>query len=132
MNLGATYAGQNVTLITSVLKTSQKENTKTLTRHVLTTNAKPDSGINTTIILPHADGYYLESIKLINIVDQSINTDITPEYEFNNGQTDNYYTNAYLRRLNTRSFGNDDRLIITYTYFEHSGSAGFFTVDSYD
>ena len=132
LNLGTTYAGQNVTLITSILKTAQKENTKTLTRHVLTTNAKPASGINTTIILPHADGYYLESIKLINIVDQSINTDITHEYEFNNGQTDNYYTNAYLRRLNTRAFGNDDRLIITYTYFEHSGSAGFFTVDSYD
>ena len=53
-------------------------------------------------------------------------------FRSNNGQTDNYYTNAYLRRLNTHAFGNDDRLIITYTYFEHSGSAGFFTVDSYD
>lgn len=131
LSLGSTNAGQNVTLVTSVMKTSQLENAKTLTRHVYTTNTKPDNNVGSIISLPHADGYQLESVKLTSITDPSILIDISSDYTFNNGQTDNFYTNASLTRKSIRAFGNDDRLIITYMYFEHSGNAGFFTVDSY-
>lgn len=131
LNLGSSYAGQNVTLVTSIIKTSQLENTKTLTRHVYTTNSKPDNAAGSIITLPHADGYVLESVKLTSAVDPGILIDISDEYTFWNGQTDVFYKNATITRKETRAFGNDDRLVITYMYFEHSGSAGFFTVDSY-
>ena len=131
LTLGAVHAGKNVSYVTSVSRTAQLEKTKTLTRHSYTTSAKPPSEPNTTLILPHADGYKLDSVKLVSISDPTVNEDITSEYVFNDGQTDNFYTPAFLTRTSPRSFGNDNRLIITYYYFEHSGNAPFFSVDSY-
>lgn len=131
LNLGSAHASKNVTLITSVGRTAQMEKTKTLTRHSYTTNSKPGGGINDILTLPHADGYRLDSVKLVSTVDSELNEDITNEYVFNDGQTDNFYTPATISRTTTRIFNNDDRLIVTYYYFEHSGSAPFFSVDSY-
>ena len=129
--LGVGNAGKNVTFITTVARTSQIEKTKTLTRHSYTTSAKPENSIGSIIKLPHVDGYRLDSIKLISISDTELNEDITNEYIFNDGQNDNFYTPASITRNNVRIFNNDDRLIITYYYFEHSGNAPFFSVDSY-
>ena len=131
LNLGAANAGKNVTLVASVTKTSQQENTKTLTRHVYTTIAKPAGETNSIITLPHADGYKIDNIKMVSISDPDVQEDITSEYIFSTGQTDNFYKPAKLTRNTLRTFANDDRLIISYYYFEHSGTAGFFTVDSY-
>ena len=131
LNLGATHASKNVSYITSINKTSQQENTKTLTRHSYTTNSKPGASVNDILVLPHADGYRIESIQLISISDSSKNIDVKSEYEFLDGQTDNFYGPSKIKRNVARIIGNDDRLIITYYYFEHSGTAGFFTVDSY-
>ena len=129
--LGAQHAGKNISYITTVNRLAQLEKTKTLTRHSFTTSAKPSSEENSVLILPHADGYKLDSVKLVSISDSELNLDVTNEYTFNNGQTDNFYNPASLTRTSYRSFGNDNRLIITYYYFEHSGNAPFFSVDSY-
>ena len=131
LKLGGSHAGKNINFVTTVARTSQLEKTKTLTRHSYTLSAKPPSDTNTVITLPHADGYRLDSVKLISISDTEMNEDITNEYVFHDGQTDNFYTAATLTRTGARIFNNDDRLIITYYYFEHSGNAPFFTVDSY-
>ena len=131
LNLGTGNAGKSVTYIGHVTRTSQTEKTKTLTRHTYTTNAKPSSEMNSVIELPFVDGYRLESVKLISIADSGINEDITSEYVFNNGQTENFYNPATITRNVIRPFDTDNRLIITFYYFEHSGTAGYFTVDSY-
>ena len=131
LTLGSQHGGKNVTLVTSVTRTAQLEKTKTLTRHAYTTSAKPPQDVGSTLTLPHADGYRLDSVKLVSIVDNELNEDITSEYTFNDGQTDNFYKPAFLTRNTLRIFNNDDRLIVTYYYFEHSGNAPFFSVDSY-
>lgn len=131
INLTATEAGKNITLITPVLRTAQQEKTKTLTRHVFTTNSKPNSEKDSVVELNHADGYRLESVFLISTSDTSLMLDITKEYEFDNGQRDMFYESASIVRNTQRTFTNDHRLIITYYYFEHSGNQGYFTVDSY-
>ena len=131
LNLGAGNSGKNVSIVISVAKTSQLEKTKTLTRHSYTTSTKPSNDINSVFTLPHADGYKLESVKVVSISDPEINEDITSEYTFDNGQTDNFYTASKLTRNKARVFNNDNRIIVTYYYFEHSGTAPFFTVDSY-
>lgn len=131
ISLGSSFAGNNISYVTSLTRTSQQENTKTLTSHVYTTSAAPSGLVSSVISLPHCDGYKLTSVKMISISDNTVNVDITSEYTFDDGQTDNFYTPATLTRNTARTFVNDNRLIITYYYFEHSGNAGFFTVDSY-
>ncbi len=131
LNLGAANGNKNVTYITSINRTSQQENSKTLTRHSYTTGSKPSPDVKSVIELEHVDGYKLVSIKLISISDPEISVDVTSEYDFSDGQTDNFYTPAKITRNTYRTIGNDNRLIITYYYFDHAGTAGFFTVDSY-
>ena len=131
LNLGSGNGGKNVTFITTMIRTSQTEKTKTLTRHSYTTSARPPSDVNTIVTLPHADGYRVDSVTLVSISDPDIKEDLLAEYTFNNGQTDNFYEPANLARVSSHVFNNDDRLIITYWYFEHSGNAPFFSVDSY-
>lgn len=132
LNLGPSNANKSVNLLTNVIKTNQTENVKSLASHTLTTSAAPEGAVNSIIKLPYCDGYKLDSVKLISISDQTLNLDITDEYEFDNGQTDNFYTECKIKRLAPRTFGNDNRIIIKFYYFEHSGNAGFFTSNSYD
>lgn len=132
LNLGIEHAGKNVSYVSSVVRTSQLEKTKTLTRHSYTTNTTPNSAVNSEIVLPHVDGYRIDSIKLILTSDPQVEVDVTSNYTFDNGQTDVFYTNAKLKLKTPFAVVADNRLIITYYYFEHSGDQGFFTVDSYD
>lgn len=131
LNLGADHAGKNVSYISQIIRTSQQEKTKTLTRHSYTTNVTPSVTIGSEVILPYVDGYRIDSIKLVSTTDTSLELDVTKNYEFNGGQTDIFYTNAKLKVVEPYTVVENNRLIITYYYFEHSGDQGFFTVDSY-
>lgn len=131
LNLGIEHAGKNVSYISQIIRTSQQEKTKTLTRHSFTTNTTPNVEIGSEVILPHVDGYRIDSIKLVSTTDVSFEQDVTNNYEFNGGQTDVFYTNAKLKVNQAYTVVANNRLIITYYYFEHSGDQGFFTVDSY-
>lgn len=131
LNLGSANAGKNVSFVTSILRTTQQEKTKTLTQAVYTTSAKPPSEIDSIVELPYADGYNIVSVQLINTVDNTVNIDVKHEYDFDDGQRDMFYENAKIVRNVQRSFDNNDRLVVTFQYFEHSGSQGYFTVDSY-
>jgi len=132
LNLGIENAGKNVTYISSIIRTSQQEKTKTLTRHSYTTNTSPSNVVGDVIVLPHVDGYRIDSVKLISTSDATFEQDVTDSFEFINGQTDVFYTNIKLKVNKSFSVTSENRLIITYYYFEHSGDEGFFTVDSYD
>lgn len=132
LTLGTEHAGKNVTYISSTIRTSQQEKTKMLTRHAYTTNTSPNNAVGSEIVLPHVDGYRIDSIKLISSSDASFEQDVTSNYEFLTGQTDVFYTNAKIKVKNSFSVDSQSRLIITYYYFEHSGDEGFFTVDSYN
>lgn len=131
LNLGTGYANATVSYVATVVKTNQQEDTKTVTSHTYTTSSSPSGLLGDVISLPHADGYKIDKIKLISISDSSVNIDVTSEYSFDNGQADNFYTAIKIKRNVARTMLNDYRLVITYYYFERSGSAGFCTVDSY-
>lgn len=128
LKLGTKHASKNISMIAVIRKTNQQENTKTLTRHAYTTDVAPPAQKDSVFELPHCDGYRIDTIKLVS---GGKETDITNEYDFDNGQTDEFYTPAKIIRKEYRKITTDDRLIISYYYFEHSGTAGFFTVDSY-
>lgn len=128
LKLGHEHASQNISVIAVIRKTNQQENTKTLTRHAYTTDVAPPAEKGSVFELPHCDGYKIDTIKLVS---GGKETDITSEYDFDNGQTDEFYTPAKIIRNVYRKITTDDRLLISYYYFEHSGTAGFFTVDSY-
>lgn len=131
LNLGSNYANSSVSYVCSIVRTNQQEDTKTLTTHTYTTSNAPSGLVGDSISLPHADGYKLVKATVTSVSDSTVSIDVTSEYDFNNGQTDNYYGAITLTRNVARSFVNDNRLTITYYYFDRSGTAGFCTVDSY-
>lgn len=58
--------------------------------------------------------------------------DVTGQFEFNNGQTDDFYDQGWIK-LKSGSTINPayDTITVVYSYFEQSSSVGFFTADSY-
>ena len=70
------------------------------------------------------------SIKDIILDPDGRNINITKEYEFDNGQRDNMYDIAKVKRRVGKVPPNGP-VRITYDYFEHSGEGDFFSVDSY-
>ncbi|WEM34259.1 hypothetical protein [Xanthomonas phage X1] len=132
--LGSGAAGASVYVIIDVLKTNQTERTKTPQNLTVTTNTAPDTAIGAEIVLGVTDAYRLKSVKLF--VEGSPDTpvaDITDEYKINSNITDTAYRESKIVRTKAPSFStnNSYRLAINFDYFEHSGSQGFFTVDSY-
>jgi hypothetical protein len=57
-------------------------------------------------------------------------TDVTNSFDFNNGQTDNYYNHASIRLLRGIPIPKGNLLVI-YDYYSHSGGDGYFSVNSY-
>lgn len=132
--LGAPAAGASVYVIIDILKTNQTERTKTPQNLTVTTNTAPDLNINAVIPLTVTDAYRLKSVILF--VDGSPETpvaNITDEYRLESNITDTAYRESRLVRSKIASFSTNStyRLAINFDYFEHSGSQGFFTVDSY-
>lgn len=132
INLGSSFAGQLISLTADVIRTQQKEITKTLTSYTYTTSAAPSGVVGETFNLGYQDGYKLLSVTMVNPSDGSyVPVDVTKEFVFSGGQTDSYYGDASITRvLGNGSIISNNRLIISFQYFAHSGT-GYFTVDSY-
>lgn len=134
INLGTPGAGASVYVIIDTLKTNQTERTKTPQNLTVTTNTAPEVDVGFSVPLTVTDAYRLKSVKLF--VDGSPETpvaDITDEFRIDSNITDVAYLESKLVRIKapTGSLNNSYRLAINFDYFEHSGSQGYFTIDSY-
>lgn len=126
-------AGKNIIIIVNVTKYEQTERTKVLVKKTFTTITKPDGIINSLVKLGFADVRKINHVKIVDPSQPSYQSiDITNEFEFNNGQTEIYYGESFLKRIKNRNdFVETQRLEISFDYFEHQGNQGYFTVDSY-
>ena len=136
VNFGAAYAGQTVTVITTMLKTNQREKTKTLNTSTVTTTTWPGNTIGTTVFLGKADAVRIVKIEMFDHTDNAnpvFVSDVTGNFRLDSGQTDYAYKESSVVMSTPVSGGvtGTSRLHITFTYFDHSGTEGFFTVDSY-
>lgn len=131
--LGAGQSGKTLTVILDVLATNLAEKVKTLTDEVIL-EATPDSSsytLSKSDIVSFSVNVYIKA----DPTNELLWTDISENFDLFNGMEDTRYVNAVLSRndkslpfaLNSGTHG----LRIAYTYFHHSGDAGFFTVDSY-
>ena len=132
--LGAGAAGASVYIIADVLKTNQQEKSKTLTNLTLNTIEAPPADVGSTVKLGQADAFRLHSVKLF--LEGSPETpiaDITDEYQLETGITDMAYTESSIKRIKapSQTIGNTHRLAINFDYYQHSGTQGYFTIDSY-
>lgn len=132
--LGAPAAGASVYVIIDVLKTNQTERIKTPANLTVTTNTAPNLTIGAEVPLTVTDAYRLKSVKVF--VDGSPETpvaDITDEYKLVSNITDIAYLESKIVRTKAASFSANSsyRLAINFDYFDHSGSQGYFTIDSY-
>lgn len=134
LNLGNTFQGMSVSALVSVLMTSQKEKTKTLTATSFQTNTAPSFNVGDIIPLGKGDAWAITSIKIINPSDLTfIPVDVTSEYVLNTNINDYGYFESTITRTKTNALGANSnfRLLIAFTYFDQSGTAGYFTIDSY-
>ena len=136
VNFGAAYAGQTVTVITTMLKTNQREKTKTLNTSTVTTSTWPGNIAGTTVYLGKADAFDVVKVELYDHTDNAnpiLVSDVTKNFRLQNGQTDFAYgeSSIVMTAPITTGVNGSSRLHITFRYFEHSGTEGFFTVDSY-
>lgn len=130
---GTVAPGDNVKVIATIKKTqgsASQEKTKTLsTNQTYTYNIASPTGVNTGTTaqefwIPKSDIF-----KITSIVSNSI--DITSNYEFDNGQRDNYYDLGKLKLKPGYQIPTSN-IVVTYDYFQHPGSGNYFSVDSYD
>jgi hypothetical protein len=56
--------------------------------------------------------------------------DVTNEFSLQSNQKDGYYDYSFIEHVGSSNL-EDKKLIVQFSFFEHSGSAGFYTVDSY-
>lgn len=134
LSLGAPFQGMTVTAFVSVLMTNQKEKTKTLTSTSFQTNTAPSFNIGDVIPLGKGDVWKMTSVQIINPSDSNFApVDITGEYILNTNINDYGYFESTITRVKAGSISPNSnfRLLITFTYFDHSGTAGYFTIDSY-
>lgn len=134
IDLGAGFAGYTMNIITDVLRTNQKEKTKTLTTSTYNTSTVPGWLAGDTELLGFADVVKINFVKVTSIVDPLFEEDITSEYKLVKNITDLAYKESYIQRLseNTVLSGNSNyRLMVSFDYFAHTGSQGYFTIDSY-
>ena len=131
VNLGPSYSGRTLTLITDILITNQAEKTKK-------TETQRDSfgtSTATALTLTKSDVLSFKVYTYVKAVSTNPNIlDVTEHFTMFNGCTDTHYVNATITRtsalpgaVNTALHG----LRVEYTYYSHSGTEGYFTVDSY-
>ena len=136
VNFGAGFGGYTVTVITTMLKTNQREKTKTLNTSTVTTNTYPGNTLGTRVYLGKADALDVTKVELFDHsdpVNPSFVSDVTGNFRLERGTTDFAYgeSSIVLTKPLTTPGVVGSRFHITFRYFEHSGSEGFFTVDSY-
>lgn len=127
--LDASYVGETCAVLATLHKQVNNIKTKTLQSNIQFVDA---SGNYNEIVLNHADGYRLIGIYEsadIETVPTTADTDITENYEFDNGQRDTYYDLARVR-LKQGAIAPTGQVLVVYDYFSHS-TGDYFTVDSY-
>lgn len=118
-------ANQSIQVITLFRDTNAPEKNKTYTPNQTYTFAA--SGVNATMSksdfwIPNADIY-----NIVSIVDGS--TDVTDNFDFDNGQTDSFYDLGRLTLKQGKPVPTGS-LVVTYNYFAHS-TGTYFSVNSY-
>lgn len=130
----SSYEGQTVKLIAGV-KRSIEHKSKSLT-----TNGQPNVELYPIPVpgvvnnLGKADGYKLRAVYMSADLSTPATTsdpDVSEYYDFDNGQTDNYYGITKIRLKPYSAFQPTGQLLVKYEYFTHVGSGDFFSVDSY-
>lgn len=129
VNTGSTNANLEIVVYANIQKVDQTENTKIVDLKVITTTTEPSGLVGNEIKLGVADAFQIKSIQITKTGDEPI--DVTNEYILNTGQTDMYYTESSIKRIVNRNISSGQRLTISFYYFKHEGTAGYFTVDSY-
>jgi len=130
INLGASYAGLQFKLITTVRKTDTTPKTKTL---FLDATQNIDSDFTNEIIpLRYADGYRLKGVYMSTTGAAATINDInvTDSFTFDGGQRETYYDLARIIRKPGVPVPTN-KLLIVFDYFRHVGSGDYFVVDSY-
>lgn len=134
INLGSGAAGASVYVIVDILRTNQTEKQKTPQNLTYLTNVAPSAVIGNEILLGVADAYRLKSVKVfVNGSPEVEVADITNEYILDPKIDDIAYRESAIRRVAPASFtfGSSHRLAINFDYYQHSGTQGYFTIDSY-
>ena len=112
-----------IKVITPVQITNAKAKRK-IYREDVTIRIPADQSGEEIISLGVADGYALKSVK------NTLGVDITSNYEFDNGQRDNFYDLARLILKTGRPLASGE-LEVVVDYFDHDNVGDFFSVDSY-
>ena len=132
INAGADKSNYNITIVTSVNRSNIAYRSKTKTLDTIEINGSTSiskSGWKRSL---KSDTIKLESVKLINSVDQR-EIDITHEYELvKASSTNNFYGADYIKRTSFRDISSEDKIVIKYYYFNHSSSGEYFTINSYN
>ena len=142
--LPSSYNTASVTLIAGVKKTLDHCDKS------LTTDGSPnventaftdvgDDVIKNVILagnlqLESADGYRLLAVHMapnFTTVATSSHPDVKEYYDFDNGQTDNFYGISRITIKPGTNFIPTGALLVEYEYFTHDATGDFFSVDSY-
>lgn len=122
-------ASKPVTILADILLTSQQEKKKELADGTYNSSVAPSMLAGAISVLPDAD---VQSFKVF-LVQGVLETEITDEYTLDQGFTDVFYGSSKVVRktANSRTIVGTDRLKVTYKYYQHTGTQGYFTIDSY-
>lgn len=137
INLTGADSGSTVTILTSTLKTNQKEKRKTLLTLVHTTPTAPVNTVGTQVPLTVADAFKLDTVEVYdhsNVGSPVFVGDVTANYALYTNTDDWYYKESYIKltkQIANISLNNNQKLHVTFKYFQHTGAEGYFTVDSY-
>tara|TARA_B110000211_G_scaffold81251_1_gene95132 strand:- start:3271 stop:8499 length:5229 start_codon:yes stop_codon:yes gene_type:complete len=132
------YNGDTVTLVAGIKKTLDHD-AKSLTTSgsqnvhqvAFTVQSTIEAG---DLALGKADGYRLLAIYMSPSFSTSAtnaHTDVKEYYDFDNGQTDNFYGISKVTIKPGTNFVPTGRLLVKYEFFTHDGTGDFFSVDSY-
>lgn len=129
VTVNSSNVNTEIVVYANIQKVHQTENQKVVDVKTFTTTVQPSGIVGEYIPLGVADAFQIKSVLLVK--DGEPPLDITSDYILRNGQTDMFYGESSLTRITTRNTISDHRLIVSVYYFKHSGTAGYFTVDSY-
>ena len=139
LTLGQSNSGKEVVLITNAIMTSAKERSK---RILINTDTLSNIVPSAKIVLSKADTKRLTKVTAypkMQLANTASHVPVDVElFEFNNGQTDISYENGWVKLKDGASYPtpvagyeSNYNVLFEYEYYEHSGSAGVLTVDSY-
>lgn len=129
INAGGTHAGKKFMMYQNVGRTNTQNKIKTLT--TITESALSLSGSD--ILLTKSDLYKMVKIEKYDslVAAPQPRTDVTSSFTVYNGVSDIAYEQIKLTKKSGVSFTATDRFDVTYTYYAHSTSGEYFSVDSY-